>query len=154
MFHGDFSPASSIVHAASACCVDESANQDSVLDPHVPHSEPRDFLFVGKCFVDASRHKRRSRGDSPAGFGPPVRIARRADTIFSSRMAGVGASFDSYASYRRILDGRSLVSFLRYSFLPHSLFPNRPNKALEPTPPSVTSRAYARAAPAGVVAHL
>ena len=29
-----------------------------------------------------------------------------------------------------------------------------PNKALEPTPPSVTDRANARSAPAGVVAHL
>src|SRR6218665_4022875 len=37
-------------------------------------------------------------------------------------------------------------------FVPET--PQTPNKAPEPTPPSVTPRAYARVAPAGVVAHL
>ena len=44
------------------------------------------------------------------------------------------------------------VARLRFSVIASHV--HLPNKALEPTPPSVTDRAAARSAPAGVVAHL
>ena len=64
----------------------------------------------------------------------------------------------SYRNLRRSLDLGVLVSTdkakSRSRSCERALDTNPPNKALEPTPPSVTPRADARVAPAGVVAHL
>jgi hypothetical protein len=60
-------------------------------------------------------------------------------------MRGVNAMIEIFEHICLRLYGPRYAPFVR---------PEKPNKAPEPTPPSVTDRAGARSAPAGVVAHL
>jgi hypothetical protein len=90
-----------------------------------------------------------------ASIAPRLRITKEGYDL--REVDGYDPQFlelERYSSLPRPTRQNDMPVFLRPVFLLRRVDAKEPNKAPEPTPGSVTSRAGARAAPAPVVAHL